>query len=302
MTSTRTEDTIEVSVLLKASREKVWNALTTREGWSAWFSADVLGKFQPGEILQLDFGPYGQCYAVVDERRDQDVFAYRWHPGEDCSLDKYPEAEMTKVRFELSDHPEGISLKMIESGFSNLPESRRLGALSMNESGWGSELQELADWVEQGKVQDLGPERILRIRIVQASREKVWQAVATPEGFGEWFNATIEGKPAAGELWRMTFQNGVVGEFKIETYEPMTKFAFRWHPGQRNGVLWGQFPDEEATLVTITLEDDEAGILIRILETGFENVPESRRKDVQDLNAVGWTMQSDSVAKWLRGG
>jgi len=128
----------------------VWLALTTAEGWTGWFSQDVSGKFEQGEVLTLQFSPTCLCYAIVEEVSPETVFAYRWHPGEDCPIDKYPLTEMTTVRFELFDHPDGTLLVLTESGFEKIPESRRHFCFEQNLGGWDEELSKLAPWVEEG--------------------------------------------------------------------------------------------------------------------------------------------------------
>jgi uncharacterized protein YndB with AHSA1/START domain len=141
---------IKQELVLKASRNQVWQALTTPEGWTGWFSEGVEGNFQVGEVLTLKFGEDTLCYGKVVEREENSSFAYKWHPGEDCPMDKYPESEMTTVRFTLADHPEGTLLTMIESGFERIPEERRANCVKMNTKGWAWELEEFQAFVEKG--------------------------------------------------------------------------------------------------------------------------------------------------------
>lgn len=134
---------IVVTKDLAAPREKVWAALTTAEGWTSWFSQAVHGVFAEGETLALEFSADCLCYAVITEMSPKDAFAYRWHPGEDCPVDRYPESEMTDVRFELTDLPGGTRLTLTESGFERIPEDRRPMALKNNTEGWHEELAKL---------------------------------------------------------------------------------------------------------------------------------------------------------------
>ena len=141
---------IRQEMVLRAPRETVWKALTTPEGWTGWFSSQVEGNFQVGEIMILDFGPDTRCYGKVVERVENSSFAYRWHPGEDCPMDKYPEDQMTTVRFSLAEHPDGTLLTVVETGFENIPESRRANCVKLNTEGWAWELEELQAFVEHG--------------------------------------------------------------------------------------------------------------------------------------------------------
>ncbi len=146
------ESTLEIrkELLLRAPKTSVWNAIVTPEGWTGWFSEKVEGEFRVGETLALDFGKHGKCWAIVTERVELRSFAYRWHPGEDCPLDKYSLDEMSTVRFELEDHPEGTKLTLVESGFENIPESRRDKCVELNSGGWDWELEEFRAFVEEG--------------------------------------------------------------------------------------------------------------------------------------------------------
>src|SRR5215475_10726865 len=107
-----TAQEIKQELVIRAPRASVWDALTTPQGWCGWFSDGVKGEFKIGETLELDFGKYGLCYAIVVDHQEMSCFAYKWHPGEDCALDKYPESEMTTVRFDLSDHADGTLLTL----------------------------------------------------------------------------------------------------------------------------------------------------------------------------------------------
>lgn len=141
---------IRKELVLKAPKAKVWDAITTREGWSGWFSDDVLGEFQVGQTIRLDFGKHGVCAALVVERVEGQSLSIQWHPGEDCDLDKYPREQMTTIKFELSDHPEGTRFVMSESGFERIPEERRAKCVDLNTEGWDYELDELRAWLESG--------------------------------------------------------------------------------------------------------------------------------------------------------
>ena len=50
--TTITENEIRCEMTLKASVDKVWDALTTAEGWTGWFSYGVKGEFAEGNMLE----------------------------------------------------------------------------------------------------------------------------------------------------------------------------------------------------------------------------------------------------------
>lgn len=49
-----TKQDIKQELIIKAPRSKVWNVLTTAEGWTGWFSEGVKGNFTVGETLGVE--------------------------------------------------------------------------------------------------------------------------------------------------------------------------------------------------------------------------------------------------------
>jgi uncharacterized protein YndB with AHSA1/START domain len=227
--------------------------------------------------------------------------AYRWHPGDDCAIDKYPESEMTTVSFRLTDHPEGTLLTMTESGFANLPESRRTKVLHLNTDGWKWELAELAAWVERNESQILSSNEIARERIFKAPPEAVYDALATGAGLESWFCTQVEGDFVEGGLVSVTFSTGAVGPLKIVTLDRPRKFVFRWHPGNLDGCRWEDFPEEQATTVSVECVAVPEGTHIKLIESGFENVRREHRNDAKVLHNEGWTKCMDLIANSVEG-
>lgn len=301
MQTTVTDDVIRVETVLKAPAEKVWAALTTPEGWTAWFSEEVQGDFQIGSILRLGFGVYGEVAAKVVERDEGVSFAYRWHPDGILAFDG-DEVNSTEVRFQIAPEGQGTKLVVTETGFAGLPESLRFNALRGNESGWKSELEELAAYVEAGTNQATTDDRIVRDRLYRAPLEKVWAALATGEGLSSWFSKRYEGTFAVGELVILVFDFGggeIEGPIKIIELEPMTTLAWKWHPGQSEGCKWTDFPESETTTVTFTFKPVEGGTHVRMVETGLDQVPASRRARAKELNREGWTEVMDMLTAYL---
>ena len=62
------------------------------------------------------------------------------------------------------------------------------------------------------------------------------------------------------------------------------------------GVDYGQEP---TTLVEFTLAETPDGVLLTIVESGFDAIPEARRSASFEVNTEGWTIQTDLVRKYL---
>lgn len=294
-----TKQDIKQELIIKAPRSKVWNVLTTAEGWTGWFSEGVKGNFTVGETLVLTFEGFGECYAKVVEREEGTSFAYKWHPGEDCDLDKHPESEMTTVRFTLTDHPKGTLVTMVESGFENLPEDRRAMCVEMNTMGWTWELAEMQVFLETGEQQALGLDEIVRERVYNTTQEDLWDLIATPAGLKKWFVGEVDGTFEPGQIATLHF-NGeykVSGPLMVVASKRPEMFQFKWHPGQCEGCTWDKFPEGEATTTTFTLNPVEGGTKLRIVEAGFKNVPKERRTKCLHLNNQGWSQCLDMIGE-----
>ena len=146
-------------------------------------------------------------------------------------------------------------------------------------------------------------DRIERKILLNASRKKVWDALTNAEQFGKWFGVALEGK---------TFVEGqsieapitypgyehVVWKASIEKILPQTLFAFRWHPFAVDKNV--DYDKETPTLVEFTIEDHAPGILLRVVESGFNAVPEARRQKAFKMNSRGWDEQMGNIENYLK--
>jgi uncharacterized protein YndB with AHSA1/START domain len=141
-------DRIERSILLKAPRSRVWQALSNAEEFGRWFGVTLTGKtFAAGTRVQGHVTHPGYEHVVWDvviERVDPErLLSWRWHPAAvDMSID-YSREPTTLVVFELEDAKGGTRLRVVESGFDNVPPSRRLHAFRMNSGGWDAQLKNI---------------------------------------------------------------------------------------------------------------------------------------------------------------
>jgi len=150
MSTTSTTDRIEHSLVINAPRDRVWRALSNAEEFGTWFGANLKGvTFAPGERArgQITLRGYEHIYfdVVVERIEPQEMLSFRWHPyAVDPSVD-YTKEQPTLVTFTLKDAPgNGTLLTVVESGFDNVPPSRRLEAFRMNSAGWKAQLDNIA--------------------------------------------------------------------------------------------------------------------------------------------------------------
>lgn len=117
------EDMIEREVLIEASRERVWEALTDRVNFSAY-------------------------RAVVKRAEQPDLLSYRRARDTDTEP---AEGNSTLVEFNLTEVFAGTLLRVVETGFASLhtTEAEQAKAVQDNTGRWQSELAELKEYAEE---------------------------------------------------------------------------------------------------------------------------------------------------------
>jgi uncharacterized protein YndB with AHSA1/START domain len=147
-------DRIEEQVTLAASRSRVWRALTDADELGSWFGMHISGaRIAPGAHVKGNFTFPGFEHvvfdAIIEEMVPEKRFAWRWHPHAVEQGVDYSGEPRTLVSFTLEDTVEGGTLlRVVESGFDAIPQSRRSAAFRGNSSGWTSQLQKrLVDYL-----------------------------------------------------------------------------------------------------------------------------------------------------------
>jgi uncharacterized protein YndB with AHSA1/START domain len=141
-------DRIEKSVTLRASRSRVWRALTNADEFGEWFRVKLEGVFSEGATVLGRITHPGYEHVMMEvlvERIDPEhYFAYRWHPyAIDPKVD-YSKEPTTLVEFRLEEVAEGTHLTIVESGFDRIPPARRDEAFRMNDGGWTAQVTNIA--------------------------------------------------------------------------------------------------------------------------------------------------------------
>jgi uncharacterized protein YndB with AHSA1/START domain len=137
-------DSIERELILPVPPSRVWAALTQPDLLSAWFGTEATIDLRPGGAVIFTWdgstGPGGTNRGVIETVDPPNRLAFRWQSSPDT-------VQMTRVEFTLEPHPEGTHLRMVESGFANLPPELRRGCHQSNVVGWHRELGELAQYL-----------------------------------------------------------------------------------------------------------------------------------------------------------
>ena len=137
------------------------------------------------------------------------------------------------------------------------------------------------------------PDRIERTVEVAHPPEKVWAALTTAEGLGAWFGneATIDLRP--GGSARMRWASGFTANMRVERVEEPLVFGFTW---QIYGLPEG---DPRRTYVEFTLEPAGPGTRLRVVESGFAQLPEDAHHKAYDGNTEGWVRELDELVAYL---
>ena len=144
-------------------------------------------------------------------------------------------------------------------------------------------------------------ERIEKQIELKAPVSRVWKALTDYQQFGEWFRVKIDGPFVAGHVSRGFITHPgyehVKWEATVKTIDPERAFSYTWHPYSVDQTI--DYSKETPTLVEFTLEKTANGTLLKVTESGFENVPAGRRAEAFRMNDGGWAAQMKSIEKYV---
>jgi uncharacterized protein YndB with AHSA1/START domain len=146
-------DRIEKKVTLRATRSRVWRAISDTDEFGAWFRVKLEGPFVEGASVRGKITYPGYEHLTMEVRVEriepERYFAYQWHPyAVDPAVD-YSAEPMTLVEFKLDDTDGGTLLTNVESGFDRIPLARRDEAFRMNDGGWTEQTRNIERHVSQ---------------------------------------------------------------------------------------------------------------------------------------------------------
>ena len=149
--SSAIQDSIVREIVVRASQERVYAALTTPAQFVKWFAIAVEGTFGSGERPVLDFGEFGKFKIFVVAANPHDYFAYRCAPGSIYCPQGFVgdvlEVPNTLVEFTLETVEGGTKVHMKESGIASLPAEVFEKTLEGNSEGWDFMLGRLAEYM-----------------------------------------------------------------------------------------------------------------------------------------------------------
>ncbi|WP_159623170.1 SRPBCC domain-containing protein [Ruania rhizosphaerae] len=145
-------------------------------------------------------------------------------------------------------------------------------------------------------VADLDAGTITRTVTIAAPRDRVWEALATPEHIETWWGhpSTFPDGWRAGSVGSFSWQ-GTPYPVRLDVINPPAELVLTW--GDLNGEL-----DETSTTVHFTLEAHDGGTRLTVLESGFLNKPAAARRAAMEENTSGWNAVLDWLAEFVTTG
>ena len=138
-------DRIERSITIDATPERVWQ-IVSEPGW--WINGGTLRPHRiedAGDGTSVVHDEEHGAFRIRTERLDPPRYAaFRWIGRED------EKGAGTLTEFWVEDAADGVTLRVVESGLENVPESEREAYLRENIQGWETELAAARTAAEHG--------------------------------------------------------------------------------------------------------------------------------------------------------
>lgn len=139
---------------------------------------------------------------------------------------------------------------------------------------------------------------VTRALRVEAPRELVFEVLTQPSQIAQWFGQSADFPDGVhvGAEGSFGFAGDGIFPVRIETYDPVARFAFAW------GTPGEPIREDNSTTATFTLEEDGAATLVTVVESGFDTLGEAaRRRAAMEHNAEGWQSELDEMAAHAEG-
>lgn len=138
--------------------------------------------------------------------------------------------------------------------------------------------------------------------VINAPQSRVWLALTDARQFGTWFRVHLEGDFAPGRTihGHITYPGYEHLKFEadVEKIEPEHTFSFRWRPYAIDPDK--DYSHEPKTLVEFTLKEQNDGILVTVVESGFDGIPAERRDEAFRMNSGGWEEQMRNIQTYVQ--
>ncbi len=133
---------------------------------------------------------------------------------------------------------------------------------------------------------------------INATKERIYEAIANPEQVTKWFPETLEGRYAVGEQPIFGFGEHGKNQICIIAAQPYEYFAFRWVPGASHYL--GDVLSVPNTLVEFRIEEQaEGSCKVTLTESGFADLPRELMEAAFEQNSGGWDFMLGRLMKYF---
>ncbi|HEX2620880.1 MAG TPA: SRPBCC domain-containing protein [Phototrophicaceae bacterium] len=296
--------TVERSIRVNAPRERVWQAVTEPEHIIQWFLPALPGvpmKRDSEGTLSLSMGPMDAAFAVLENIEAPHRVTSRSLPDKQLA-----------TTYTLIEENGGTRVTVTMSGFESLPDDARHDRLRLSGENWDRALANLKAHIEgielpypQAFVAPLfGFWREARALVaversvwINASQERVWQALIDPEKIEMWFapGTTFKssGSGVGARLYVEDPQTGAEMYVQImEVFDPPHRLAMRSVPDTTE-----EFP----FFTSYRLDEENNGTRLTLMYSGYEQLTEVARWKQMEENTFGFGMMLANIKAMLEG-
>ena len=135
---------------------------------------------------------------------------------------------------------------------------------------------------------------------IAAPVEKVWRAITDPEHLSRWFGRTVLRGAGVGAVGTMTFEGHGAVPIRVEAVDAPRSVTYRWNNDDALGILPPDLDESSSTVFTFTLEAQESGTRLTVVETGFERTSDPEAN--LESHRRGWDLEIDKLVALLREG
>lgn len=141
---------------------------------------------------------------------------------------------------------------------------------------------------------------IERQMVLNAPRDRVWDAITKPELLKKWFAHKMDVTTlTVGQEFRFDWrpEHGYSRAI-VEVMDPKSRFAYRWE--NSGGDQEAPFAEVPKTLVSFVLEDANGGTRLTVTESGLAALPNAAK--VFSENSSGWDHELGELKVFVEAG
>lgn len=294
---------VEQSIWIAAPRERVWKAVTDPEQIVQWFVPNL-----PGAQMSLDENGKVAIHTgpmAIDLVTQEEV-----EPPQKLTSRSLPDG-LIATTYQLEEEQDGTRVTVRMIGFEALAEGSRQDRLNLSRAGWEKALENLKAFIGGGALPHpqafVGPlfgywrepQKKLAIERsiwIDATRERVWDAITDPEQIEQWFAPGTTFKASgAGVGSRLYVEDPETGAEMyvqvLEVVDPPHKLVTRQEAE----------PSEPAHVTGWTLTEENGGTRLILTYSGYEQEPDEAKWRNMEENAFGFGMMLGNIKAVIEG-